>query len=82
LVSANSWFSLASKSQTLTPFSVAMATQDVLGLKERLVTMAPASNSAKGLLQSLKSQTLTFLSLPPVTMKVPLGEVVMALMLP
>lgn len=66
----------------MTPVSVPTAIQADLGLKAKAVTLDPASNSAWAFSQLLKSQTLTLLSFPPVTMKVPLGEVVKALMFP
>jgi len=74
--------SLASKSQICHPTSVPMAIQWHLGLKARQLTDDPASWLGAGFSTSLKSKTLTFLSFPPVTMKFPLGETVMALMLP
>jgi hypothetical protein len=66
----------------LIPFSVPIATHEDLGLNAKLETTDPASNSATELEQSLKSQTLTFLSFPPVTIKLPFGEVVTALIFP
>jgi len=74
--------SLASKSQICHPTSVPMAIQWHLGLNARVLTEDPASWLGAGFSTSLKSKTLTFLSFPPVTMKFPLGETVMALMLP
>jgi hypothetical protein len=80
--SAITGVSLASKSQICHPTSVPIAIQWHLGLKARQLTEDPASWLGAGFSTSLKSKTLTFLSFPPVTTKFPLGETVIALMLP
>jgi hypothetical protein len=74
--------SLTSKAQICHPTSVPIAIQWHRGLKARALTGDPASIYGAGFLTSLKSKTLTFLSFPPVTMKLPLGETVNVLMTP
>ena len=73
--------SLDWKSQTYHPTSVPMAIQWHLGLKAKAVMEALVSWTGCGFSTSLKSKTLTFRSLPPVTMKFPLGETAKALIL-
>jgi len=63
------------KSQILTPYSVPAATHYNLGLNEIWKIVDPASKSLEGWDKSLISQIYNFLSLPPVAMYFPLGEI-------
>jgi len=69
------------KSNTLTPVSVAAAIHYIFGLKATLFTELPVFNSLNSSLKSVKSQTLTTFSLPPVAMYVPNGAIANELML-
>lgn len=70
------------KSQTLRAFSVPTATHYNLGLKAMVLMVAPASKDLDGWLKSKMSQMYNFLSLPPVAMYFPLGEMETKLMFP
>jgi len=69
------------KSNTLTPVSVAAAIHYIFGLNATLLTELPVFNSLNSSLKSVKSQTLTTFSLPPVAIYVPNGAIANELML-
>lgn len=70
------------KSQTLTLFSVPTATHCIFGLKAIELMVEPASKDLDGWERSKMSQMRSFLSLPPVAMYFPFGEMETWLMFP
>lgn len=69
------------KSKILTPLSVAAAIHYIFGLNATLFTELPALSSLNSSDKSVKSQTFTVFSLPPVAMYVPSGAIAKELML-
>jgi len=70
------------KSQIFTWLSVPTATHYILGLKAIWLIVEPASNSLELWVRSKISQMYNFLSLPPVAIYFPFGEIETELQFP